>query len=223
MTVLSAEHIQKYYWDSNQEIQVLQDINISIESGEFACISGQSGCGKSTLLHILGLLDNPDKGAVKIYGDMINAKSPNADRIRSKNIGFVFQSHYLLEELSVIENVALPMMILGHKENESLHEAESLLVRLGMHSRLKHYPKTLSGGEQQRVAIARALINKPAIVLADEPTGNLDKQHGTEVLDLLLQLNRELGTSLLLVTHDSLIAEKAQTNYRLSDGVLQSW
>jgi lipoprotein-releasing system ATP-binding protein len=221
MPILTAEHLQKTFWDSNQELKILCDINLTLDIGEFASISGQSGCGKSTLLHLLGLLDKPNAGIVKVNDAIVTADSEEANQIRNRFIGFVFQFHYLLEELSIVENVALPMMILGKSEKVCLREAHDLLEKLNMQHRASHYPNTLSGGEQQRVAIARALINKPNIILADEPTGNLDPKHSTEVMDLLLQINKDLGTAFILVTHDSSIANMAQTHYNLCDGVLQ--
>lgn len=221
MAVLTAEHLKKTYWDSNQELKILQDINLTMEAGEFVCISGKSGCGKSTLLHLLGLLDNPDSGQITINNQVVTTQSKDVHYLRNKLIGFVFQFHYLMEDLTALENIALPLMVTGMNKKESLLHAGEMLNDLDMYQRAYHYPHQLSGGEQQRVALGRALINHPSLVLADEPTGNLDPEHSSDVLDLLIKFNVKLGCSLLLVTHDMTIAEKAQTHYLLEDGILK--
>jgi lipoprotein-releasing system ATP-binding protein len=220
--ILIAEHLKKTYWDSNLELKILADVNLSLGEGEFACISGQSGCGKSTLLHLLGLLDKPDAGKVIINGTDQTPDSPDAHLIRNKLIGFVFQFHYLMEDLTALENVALPLMIGGIGKKQSLAKAGEMLSLLSLTSRLQHYPHQLSGGEQQRVALARALINEPKVVLADEPTGNLDPEHSQEVLDLIFRLNLELGCAFILVTHDMSIADKSPIHYKLADGILHN-
>lgn len=219
--ILIAEHLKKTYWDSNQELKILSDINLSHDVGEFACISGQSGCGKSTLLHLLGLLDTPDSGNVIIDGQIQRPDSADAHIIRNKLVGFVFQFHYLMEDLSAIENVALPMMIAGKNKKQSFEKAKDMMALLNLSTRCNHLPHQLSGGEQQRVALARALINEPKVVLADEPTGNLDPEHSMEVLELILKLNRDLGCAFILVTHDMSIADKSPIHYKLSNGILQ--
>lgn len=220
MAVLKAEHIKKTYWDSNQELSILKDINLNLDTGEFACISGQSGCGKSTLLHILGLLDSPDSGQIYINDQIVTTDSFNAPYLRNKLIGFVFQFHYLMEDLTAGENVALPLMIGGLNKKESLIQAEQMLIDLDIGMRINHFPHQLSGGEQQRVALGRALINQPPIILADEPTGNLDPRHSSEVLDLIFRLNEKYACAFILVTHDLSIANKSQTHYTLEDGIL---
>lgn len=218
--ILIAEHLKKTYWDSNQELNILTDVNLSLEEGEFACISGQSGCGKSTLLHLLGLLDTPDSGNVIINGQIQTPDSADVNLIRNKMIGFVFQFHYLMEDLTAWENVALPLMIGGVSKKQSLEKAKDMLANLNMASRLSHFPHQLSGGEQQRVALARALINQPKVVLADEPTGNLDPEHSKEVLELIFKLNQEFKCAFILVTHDLSIADRSPNHYKLADGIL---
>ncbi len=220
MSVLKAEHLKKTYWDSNLELKILQDINLEIAKGEFVCISGKSGCGKSTLLHLLGLLDTPDSGQIIINDSPVTTQSEDVHKLRNKYIGFVFQFHYLMEDLSALENIALPLMVNGNSRQSSLNQAMAMLEELDMVERARHYPHQLSGGEQQRVALGRALINNPVLVLADEPTGNLDPEHSSEVLDLFFKFNRKLGCSLLLVTHDPAISDQAQTHYKLENGVL---
>ncbi len=218
--ILEAKNVTKAYWDSNQELKILSDINLELEEGEFVCISGQSGCGKSTLLHILGLLDTPDSGQVIINGQNETPDSDNAHILRNKLIGFVFQFHYLMEDLTALENVALPLMIGGLGKKQSLEKAKAMLSLLNLSLRLNHFPHQLSGGEQQRVALGRALINEPKVILADEPTGNLDPEHSKEVLELILRLNKELNCSFVLVTHDLSIADKSPVHYKLADGIL---
>ncbi len=220
MVVLKAEHLKKTYWDSNQELNILKDINLNLEKGEFVCISGQSGCGKSTLLHLLGLLDTADSGQLMINNQIVTPDSANASMLRNKLIGFVFQFHYLMEDLTALENVALPLMVAGVNKKDSLAQAHEMLADLDIGMRLNHYPHQLSGGEQQRVALARALINRPPIILADEPTGNLDPSHSSEVLDLIFKLNEKMNCAFILVTHDVSIADKSQTHYKLEDGIL---
>jgi len=220
LVVLKAEHLKKTYWDSNQELNILKDINLNLEKGEFVCISGQSGCGKSTLLHLLGLLDTADSGQLMINNQIVTPDSANASMLRNKLIGFVFQFHYLMEDLTALENVALPLMVAGVNKKDSLAQAHEMLADLDIGMRLNHYPHQLSGGEQQRVALARALINRPPIILADEPTGNLDPSHSSEVLDLIFKLNEKMNCAFILVTHDVSIADKSQTHYKLEDGIL---
>jgi lipoprotein-releasing system ATP-binding protein len=220
LPILAVEHLKKTYWDSNQELKILKDINLELKKGEFACISGQSGCGKSTFLHLLGLLDRPDSGKILLNGESVNPDSPNAASLRNKAIGFIFQFHYLMEDLTTLENVALPLMVAGKNRKDSFRLASDMLNELDIGHRAGHYPHQLSGGEQQRVALGRALINQPAIVLADEPTGNLDPTHSADVLDLLFRFNQKLDSAFILVTHDMSIAARAHTHYRLEDGIL---
>ena len=220
MNILSATGIDKSFKESTQTIEVLRGATLEVEAGQMISITGQSGCGKSTLLHILGLLDDPDRGELRIKGASVRAKSSSAASIRNRDIGFVFQFHYLVEDLTAAENVALPLLISGQKFKDAIKEAYSMLQRLKLDERLHHYPNQLSGGEQQRVALARALITKPAIVLADEPTGNLDPANSLEVWKLMKMLNEELGQTFVIVTHDRDQAALADKTYELSDGKL---
>lgn len=199
---------------------VLEKATLEVANADLISITGQSGCGKSTLLHILGLLDDPDSGRVLVNGQEITARMPQANRIRNRDIGFVFQFHYLIEDLNARENVALPAMIAGDSQSKALIKADELLLRLGLGERKNHYPNQLSGGEQQRLALARALINHPMIVLADEPTGNLDPTHSLEVWRLIIELNKELGQTFVIVTHDKELAAMCNTRYELSKGIL---
>jgi len=220
--IAAAYDIRKAYHDSDQIIEVLLGTNLEVDEHDFICITGKSGCGKSTLLHLMGLLDAPDTGEIHIRGRQISALSHDAAAIRNKDLGFVFQFHYLVEDLSAAENVALPIMISGQSSAKALVRARELLSILGLQDRLNRYPNQLSGGEQQRVALARALANSPALVLADEPTGNLDPGHSTEVWDMMRKLNRELGQAFVIVTHDVEAAAKAPKRYELTSGVLIS-
>ena len=220
MICLSARNIVKSYHDSDQLISVLTGVDLDVESGDLISITGQSGCGKSTLLHILGLLDDPDSGTVLIDGQEITARMPAAPTIRNRDIGFVFQFHYLIEDLTARENVVLPLLIAGRSRQESFREADILLERLGLGSRTGHYPNQLSGGEQQRVALARALANKPKLILADEPTGNLDPNHSLEVWKLIVELNKESNQTFVIVTHDRDLAALSNKTYELSGGQL---
>jgi lipoprotein-releasing system ATP-binding protein len=217
---LAGKSLHKTYSDRGQLIEVLRDTNFEVECGELVCITGKSGCGKSTLLHILGLLDDPDSGKVLIGGEEVSSKMAKANQIRNRDIGFVFQFHYLMEDLNSRENVALPMLIAGSNKHSAFQRADELLAMLGLEQRVNHYPNMLSGGEQQRLALARALINKPKIVLADEPTGNLDPQHSLEIWNLFEKLNRELGQTFVIVTHDAELAGRSQKRYELRDGIL---
>lgn len=220
MTILEASHLAKSYQDSDSRIDVLKDANLLVNKGDLICITGKSGCGKSTLLHILGLLDNPDRGRVLIDGKEIVSSSKEAPLIRNRDLGFVFQFHYLVEDLTATENVALPMLIAGHGKTASMALARELLSGFGLAERLNHYSNQLSGGEQQRVSLARALINKPKVVLADEPTGNLDPDKSAEIWDTIIRLNRELGQAFVVITHDREQARLASTTYELEHGVL---
>ncbi len=221
MVCLAGYDLCKSYLDSNQTINVLRKATIEVQEAELVCITGQSGSGKSTLLHLLGLLDSPDSGKVMISGRQINSNMPEAASIRNLELGFVFQFHYLIEDLNAQENVALPMIISGISSSKAIKKAAELLKALDLEDRINHYPNQLSGGEQQRVALARALINNPKIVLADEPTGNLDPDHSAEVWDMILKLNKERGQTFVIVTHDIANASRAQVIYNLSEGKLE--
>lgn len=220
MHIISGINLFKSYQDSDQVIEVLCDSTLEVNTAELICITGKSGCGKSTLLHILGLLDAPDKGKIIIGDREITSTSAEAPKIRNQELGFVFQFHYLVEDLSAAENVALPLLIAGTSTAKALQRARELLSLLGLEHRLSRYPNQLSGGEQQRVSLARALVNKPRIVLADEPTGNLDPGHSTEVWEMMLKLNKEMGQAFIVVTHDTEAAKRANKVYELRQGAL---
>ncbi|MEY3324918.1 MAG: hypothetical protein RLZ11_1232 [Bacteroidota bacterium] len=200
-------------------LEVLKGVSISLQKGELATIVGPSGCGKSTLLHILGTLEAPDKGQITMDGtDFSNLKGKRLAAFRNKHIGFVFQFHHLLPEFNALENVSIPAWIAGRKKNEVRQAATELLKKMGLENRLTHKPSELSGGEQQRVAVARALINKPSIVLADEPTGNLDSSHARELHQLFISLKNELGQSFLIVTHNEELAAQSDRVWTMRDG-----
>jgi len=222
--IIKAEKICKIYFEGikEKELIVLDNLDFEMEKGKVVSITGISGSGKSTLLHILGTLDKPNKGKIYFNGNDIGKLSDRElARFRNRNIGFVFQFHHLLPELTSIENVAMPMLISGKSYIESLSAADSLLSKLDLSDRKDHYPNQLSGGEQQRIAVARALINNPELILADEPTGNLDKYHSEELIELLWELNKMFSISLLLVTHNEGLAKRAEILYKLSDGKLK--
>lgn len=224
-TLLSAVAVDKAYAKGTIAVPVLRGIDISLADGEFVSIVGQSGSGKSTLMHLLGLLDTPDHGEVRLDGSRIdNLSATQRDHIRNTTFGFVFQFYHLLPELTLLENVLSPIMIrdgvLSYWKNRRRYrdEAAALLDRFGLGHRLKHKPRELSGGEMQRGAIARSLITKPRVLLADEPTGNLDSSASAEIIDLLQGLNDEDGLSILMVTHDDVLARRADRIVRLTEG-----
>jgi lipoprotein-releasing system ATP-binding protein len=220
MNILHAVNLQKGYCQGNGKLQVLTNINLSIEASDLISITGQSGSGKSTLLHVLGLLDEPEAGQLWYGERQITARDKNAVLFRSQHIGFVFQFHYLLEDLTALENVALPLLLQGKSYSKSISEAKHWLQLLDISDRASHYPNALSGGEQQRIAIGRAMIHKPDIVFADEPTGNLDPHHSQEVLQIMLRMQQQNGQTCVIVTHNDDIARQAQKQYKLEDGVL---
>jgi lipoprotein-releasing system ATP-binding protein len=205
---IQIQSLFKSYFLDSKEVRVLKGLDLTVESGTMLSITGPSGVGKSTLLHILGTLDSPTSGQVLFNGQDIFAKSAaQISEFRNKQIGFVFQFHHLLPEFTALENAALPLMMRGDKNAEI--EATKWLERVGLSGRLHHKPGELSGGEQQRVALARALVSKPSLLLADEPTGNLDEATGSDIVDLIRELNRELGMTVLMVTHNPrLVGEK---------------
>lgn len=221
MICLAGYDLCKSYMDSNQTLNVLRQATLEVQETELVCITGQSGSGKSTLLHLLGLLDSPDSGQVMIGGKYIGSNTLEAASIRNLELGFVFQFHYLIEDLNAQENVALPMIISGVSSSRAIKKAAALLKGLDLAERITHYPNQLSGGEQQRVALARALINNPKIVLADEPTGNLDPEHSNEVWNMIIKLNQERGQTFVIVTHDVANAARAQVTYNLNAGKLE--
>ena len=216
--MIQIENLGKTFRTEEVETIALQGINLRIDDGEFVAIMGPSGCGKSTLLNIIGLLDNPSEGSYLLNGQEV-ARLTEDERtgLRRGTIGFVFQSFNLIDEMTVYENVELPLVYAGVPAKERRERVEALLDRMKMSHRAKHYPQQLSGGQQQRVAIARAVVTRPQLILADEPTGNLDSAHGKEVTGLLAELNQE-GTTIVMVTHNSHDAASARRIIHLFDG-----
>ena len=211
--------IEKVYRTDRIETVALADVNIDVEKGEFISIMGPSGCGKSTLLNLIGLLDVPSKGKVEINGTHINgAGDATLAGIRNREIGFIFQTFHLVSDLSVLDNVQIPLLYRKMSNGERRKLAEAALDRVGLSARLHHFPSQLSGGQQQRVAIARAVAGRPAILLADEPTGNLDSHMGDEVMALLKDLNQQDHTTIVMVTHDAQKAQQTARTVRLFDG-----
>jgi len=225
--ILRAKGIHRAYGAGHAEVKVLRGATLDVSEAEFLVIMGASGCGKSTLLHVLGALDAPDRGTVEFRGENIFSLPPAVrGRYRNRDVGFVFQFYHLLPELNVLENVVIPRLVTHSLwswqsiRRESRKEAAELLDRMGLADRAKHRPNQLSGGEKQRVAIARALINHPALLLADEPTGNLDEKTGGEILKLLVDLN-VAGQTIIMVTHDAKVASLAHRRVHLSEGVIR--
>lgn len=219
--LLRCEQINKFYDEGSQKVQVLKDVNFTMNKGELVAIVGSSGSGKSTLLHTLGGLDQPSSGNVYINGQSLQKLSANQlAHLRNQNLGFVYQFHHLMADFSALENVMMPMLIGKQNKSEARERAEKMLQAVGLSHRIAHRPSALSGGERQRVAIARALVNKPALVLADEPTGNLDQKTTESIFDLIKQLNQEQNTAFLLVTHDLALADKLSRRLIMRDGVL---
>jgi len=222
-TVLACRNISKIFKDSVRHIPILDELDFTLEAGERVAILGPSGSGKSTLLHILGGLDNPTSGEVLINGEAVHTlKERERCRLRNSKLGFVYQFHHLLPEFSAIENVAMPLRIGGVTLSEAKQKAQHILSEVGLAERLTHRLSQLSGGERQRVAIARALVSEPAIVLADEPTGNLDPQTAEQVYDSMLALNTKQQTSLVIVTHDITLAKRMDRILTLKEGKLVS-
>ncbi len=217
--MISLQNVNKVYRTKTIETLALNNINIDVAEGEFLSVMGPSGCGKSTLLNIMGLLDEPSGGRIAIGNQPISDYSGKSiARFRNQNLGFIFQSFHLINDLSVIDNVELPLLYRNVSGRERRQLAEEALTQVGLKNRMKHFPGQLSGGQKQRVAIARAIVGKPRIILADEPTGNLDSVMGNEIMDILLDLNREEKTTIVMVTHDETMARKTNRLIRLFDG-----
>lgn len=219
--MITLENINKTFYTKEVETRALENINLTVEKGEFVAIMGPSGCGKSTMLNIMGLLDKPTDGWViidDVRADLLYDK--DMARIRNQKLGFIFQSFHLIPSLNVLDNVLLPMLYRrGSSHSENKKRALEILENVGLTHRLKHFPSQLSGGQCQRVAIARALIGEPKVILADEPTGNLDSKMGAEIMDILIRLNQE-GTTIVMVTHDEKLAQETGRIIRLFDGKL---
>lgn len=216
--MIEVKNLSKVFRTEEIETTALNNVSFSIEKGEFVAIMGPSGCGKSTLLNVLGLLDNPSGGSYQLLGNEVaSLRERERTNYRKGNIGFVFQSFNLIDELNVYENVELPLKYLNISSSERKRRVTEMLKRMNISHRAKHYPQQLSGGQQQRVAIARAVVANPQLILADEPTGNLDSRNGKEVMDLLCDLNKE-GTTIVMVTHSQRDASVAQRIINLFDG-----
>ena len=220
MNIITLKNVSKVYRTKEVETLALENVNLNIKEGEFVSVMGPSGCGKSTLLNIIGLLDNPSVGTVDILNSPTSDMKDNElSRFRNRNIGFVFQSFHLIPSLNVTDNVALPLGYRSGLNTKERHEkVVEVLTRLGLSHRLRHFPSQLSGGQCQRVAIARAIIGNPRIILADEPTGNLDSKMGQEVMDILHQLNKEDGRTIVMVTHNEHQARTTDRIIRFFDG-----
>lgn len=220
--VLQATNVQKSFFQGDREVRVLEGVDLTLESGKSMAILGASGAGKSTLLHILGGLDKPVEGEVNVLGEDLWAMSAKRrGQVRNQSMGFVYQFHHLLPEFTALENVAMPLLIRGESVNDARGRATELLERVGLGERMDHKPGELSGGERQRAAVARALSGRPRLMLCDEPTGNLDERTADRVYGLLLELNQELQTSILLVTHDRRLAARMDQQCELHLGRLE--
>lgn len=219
--LLEAKKINKVYPGKDYDVHALNDVDLVIESGETLGIQGISGSGKSTLLHILGTLDRPTSGEVIFDGiNLFNYDDDKLSEIRNEKFGFVFQFHYLLPDFDALENVMIPCLVKGQDRTSSREKATEILEKVGLGKRLSHKPGELSGGEQQRVAIARAVVQNPKIILADEPTGNLDLKNGMSILDLFLELNHDRKITCVIITHNTEIASRLQRTVTLSDGTI---
>ena len=220
--LLSCQNVSKFYQEGTQQTEVLKQVSFSMQPSELVAIVGSSGSGKSTLLHTLGGLDQPSSGEVFIRGQSLQQMSPNAlAKLRNQYLGFVYQFHHLMADFTALENVMMPMLIGQQNKTEAQDRAEQILSAVGLQHRILHRPSALSGGERQRVAIARALVNNPALVLADEPTGNLDHKTTESIFELIQQLNQEKQIAFLLVTHDLNLAKKLNRRLIMQDGVLR--
>lgn len=220
--VVKAEDLKKVYKTEYEEVEALKGVNLEIKRAEMVAIMGPSGSGKSTLLHLLGGIDKPTEGYVYIDGkNIFKMKDNELAKFRNKNIGFVFQFHYLLPEFTALENVMIPSQFYKYKREEEIRErAVELLTELNLKHRLDHKPSQLSGGEQQRVAIARAIINEPLLIIADEPTGNLDSGNARIVMDIFKRLNKQKGVSIIIATHDEFVASYCHRIIKMKDGII---
>lgn len=217
--MIQLQNIEKVYRTSTVETLALNNVNLTVQKGEFLSIMGPSGCGKSTLLNIMGLLDVPSKGDVKIDNEATSHLSDKQmAHFRNKKLGFIFQSYHLIADLKVLDNVELPLLYRSSSAKERTQLAKAALEKVGLSNRIKHFPTQLSGGQKQRVAIARAIVGEPEIILADEPTGNLDSAMGNEIMEILLHLNKTENTTIVMVTHDENMARKTHRLVRLFDG-----
>ncbi len=218
--MIKLKNIEKVYRTDTIETLALNDINLDVAQGEFLSIMGPSGCGKSTLLNIMGLLDAPTNGSISIASDapIQDFSDKKLAQFRNQKIGFIFQSYHLINDLTVLDNVELPLLYRKTSSAERKRLASEALEKVGLSNRMSHYPSQLSGGQRQRVAIARAIVGKPSIILADEPTGNLDSQMGNEIMEILEQLNKTDGTTIVMVTHDENMAKRTHRLVRLFDG-----
>ncbi len=219
--LICAKHLSKSYREYKTSVDVLQSIDYSIHPGACVAIVGASGSGKSTLLHLLGGLDAPTQGQVFVQGqDWQKLSEKKRCQLRNRLLGFVYQFHHLLPEFSALENVAMPLLLANESVKTATEEARAMLAQVGLHHRLQHKPSQLSGGERQRVAIARAMVHRPLCILADEPTGNLDEQTALSIFELLLKLNQQFNTALVIVTHDKQLAHQMDTTMLLKHGQL---
>jgi lipoprotein-releasing system ATP-binding protein len=217
-SIIEIRGLEKVYGDG-VEVKALDGLDLDVKKGEFLSIVGPSGSGKSTLLHMIGILDTPTKGTILIDGqDVTSMDDQQRSSARNKLLGFIFQYHHLLPDFTALENVMMPLLIAGKKKDEATREAENLLNEVGLKDRFHHFPGQLSGGQNQRVAVARALVNRPKIVIGDEPTGNLDSRSSDRVYELLRKLNREFDQTFILVTHDENMARKTDRIVRIVDG-----
>ena len=220
--IINVKDIKKSYTVGTQEVNALKGINLSVEKGEFISIMGPSGSGKTTLMNIIGCLDTPSSGEYELNGSLVSKlEDDELARIRNKEIGFVFQSFNLLAKNSVLENVMLPLKYAGFEKSEAVKKSNEVIDKVGLSDRLAHTPAELSGGQQQRVAIARALVNKPSIIFADEPTGNLDSKTGKEVMTIFKELNAS-GQTIILITHEESIANQSNRIITIKDGLIKS-